>query len=190
MHIIISVLIHLIGFGAGLLICSLILPVIKINDDTNDNEIIFEFEYVEELEELLDSKKEESPIIKTNIITLDIPFLNNTVVMYYDTDKNAFCYYTKGDIIYKYLNVVCRKYVIDFNCPSLYKEDTSHYNTNTNTNTNMNMFIKKIERPTLDKDINKFILCGSLEDYAKIMNTSNVEVKDININEYLSQKFL
>ena len=179
-----SFIIHSVGIVFGFFICSLVIPLPKEINDID--EVPLEFEYVEELENLIDLKKEESPIIKTNITKLELPLLNNTVIMYYDPEINTFCYYTKGDIIYKYLNVVCRKYVIDHNCPSLYKEDTSHTSHTSHTTcetTKNNLFVKKIDRPTLDKDINKFILCGSLEDYNKI----DIEIEnDISILDYIT----
>jgi hypothetical protein len=102
--------------------------------------------------------------------------------MYYDEDKNAFCYYTTGDILYKYLNVVCRKYVIEHNCSSLYKDEISHF-VESNSKTN-DLFIKKNIKKTLEKNINQFILCGTLEDYYKKIQPSIIN--DIDIVEYLT----
>ena len=181
--IIASLLIHAFGIVLGFYLCTLILPPLKHDEIENESDILFEYEYVDELEELIDSKKEESPVIKTNITTLDIDILNNKVIMYYDVEREAFCYYTKGDIIYKYLNVVCRKYVIDYNCPSLYHEDTSRMSVPEQTS-EQTLFVKKVERPVLNKNINKFILCGSLEDYK---NTQSKPVeKDITFLDYMS----
>jgi len=175
MYIILSFLIHMAGLVSGLLLCVIFLP--KQAEIDMPDEILPEYEYVEELEKLMESGTEESPISKDNVIKVDI--INNTVVMYYDPEKEAFCYYTRGDVIHKYLNAVCRKYVIDFNCPSLYKEDTSHI-IKTETFGN-ELFVKKVERTMMEKSINKFILCGTLDDYYKVEPEDN----DIDIIDFL-----
>ena len=175
-QIIMSLLIHAAGIMGGLILCVIFLPK-PIALDMPD-EILPEYEYVEELEELVDSGVEESPVSKDNVVKVDI--INNTVVMYYDPDKEAFCYYTKGDIIHKYLNAVCRKYVIDFNCPSLYNDEESH--TLKTVSFGNQLFVKKVERTLIEKKINKFILCGTLDDYYKVEPEEN----DIDIIDFLN----
>lgn len=175
MYFILSFFIHMAGIVSGLMLCVIFLPKPQAIDEPD--EILPEYEYVEELEELIDSNAEESPVSKDNVVKVDIN--NNTVIMYYDPEKEAFCYYTRGDVIYKYLNVVCRKYVIDYNCPSLYKdEDSRSFKTEKFGN---ELFVKKVERTMLEKNINKFIQCGSLEDYGKVEPEEN----DIDIIDFL-----
>jgi hypothetical protein len=192
---IISLLLHLFSMFSGFYLATLMLP--NYNKLNMDEEELLEKEmiehckrhmftnmYVDELEELEDS---ESFICnKKNIITLDIPFLNNTIIMFYDSDKEAFCYYTKGDVIYKYLNVACRKYVIEYKCKHLYSDGESQIVKTLDTIKENSMFVKKIERQLLHKDTNKFILCGSLEDYYKSLIVT--EDNDIDIIDYLSFK--
>ena len=186
MNILLSFIVHAAGIAIGYLLCAFILPPIPINDtyDKDEKEILFEYEYVEELENLLISNVEESPIDISNVTVLDMPHLNNTIIMYYDPNRDAFCYYTRGDVIYKYLNVACRKYVVQYNCPSLYREEESHINIpeKQNENHEESIFMKKVEKPTFEKNINKFILCGSLDDYNKVIPEEN----DINILDYLN----
>jgi hypothetical protein len=141
------------------------------------DEILPEYEYVEELEDLINSNVEESPVSKENVVTVDI--INNKVIMYYDPEREAFCYYTKGDIIHKYLNAVCRKYVIEFNCPSLYKDESSH--TVTTERFGNELFVKKVEKTLIEKNINKFILCGTLDEYNKVEPEDN----EIDIIDFL-----
>lgn len=174
-HYILSFFIHAAGIVSGLMLCVIFLP--KHKDIEMPDEILPEYEFVEELEELIESGVEESTVSKENIVIVDI--INNTVIMYYDPDKEAFCYYTKGDIIHKYLNTVCRKYVIDFNCPSLYKDEDSHM-VKTEKFGN-ELFVKKVERTLIEKNINKFILCGTLDDYYKVEPEEN----DIDIIDFL-----
>jgi hypothetical protein len=147
---------------------------------------MFTHMYLDELEEL-DIVDSSMCLNKNNVVTLEIPFLNNTIIMFYDADKEAFCYYTKGDVIYKYLNVACRKYVIEYKCKHLYSSGESQM-VQTIVNSDNKMFVKKIERPLLHKNTNKFILCGSLDDYYKslIVNEDN----DIDIIDFLSMKDL
>jgi hypothetical protein len=141
--------------------------------------------YLDELEVLEDSDSCKS-INKKDIVTLDIPFLNNTIIMFYDSDKEAFCYYTKGDVIYKYLNVACRKYVIEYNCKHLYSDGESQVVKSLEPIKENTMFVKKVERQLLHKDTNKFLLCGSLDDYYKSLIVT--EDNDIDIIDFLSMK--
>jgi hypothetical protein len=192
---ILSLLLHLLSIVGGFYMATLILPDYnKINMDEEElleQEMIehckrhmFTTMYLDELELLPDSSN--CVINKKDIITLDIPFLNNTIIMFYDSDKEAFCYYTKGDVIYKYLNVACRKYVIEYNCKHLYLDGESKIVKNLETIKENSMFIKKVERQLLHKETNKFILCGSLDDYYKSLIVT--EDNDIDIIDFLSFK--
>ena len=192
----ISLLLHLISMVGGFYIATLMLP--NYNKLNMDEEELLEEEmiehckrhmftnmYLDELEVLEDSDSSKC-INKKDVITLDIPFLNNTIIMFYDSDKEAFCYYTKGDVIYKYLNVACRKYVIEYKCKHLYSEGESQIVKTLDTIKENAMFVKKVERQLLHKDTNKFILCGSLEDYYKSLIVT--EDNDIDIIDFLSMK--
>ena len=175
MYLFLSFLIHIAGFASGLMLCVMFLP--KPKEIEMPDEILPEYEYVEELEDLIESSLEESPVSKDNVVKVDI--INNTVIMYYDTEREAFCYYTKGDVIHKYLNAVCRKYVIDFNCPSLYKDESAHIIKTEKFGNEL--FVKKVERSMIEKNINKFILCGTLEEYNRVEPEEN----DIDIIDFL-----
>lgn len=192
----ISLLLHLISMVGGFYIATLMLPNYnKLNmneEELLEEEMIehckrhmFTNMYLDELEVLEDSDSSKC-INKKDVITLDIPFLNNTIIMFYDSDKEAFCYYTKGDVIYKYLNVACRKYVIEYKCKHLYSEGESQIVKTLDTIKENSMFVKKVERQLLHKETNKFILCGSLEDYYKSLIVT--EDNDIDIIDFLSMK--
>jgi hypothetical protein len=163
------------GLASGIILCVIFLP--RPKEIEMPDEILPEYEYVQELEDLVESNVEESPVSKDNVVTVDI--INNKVVMYYDPEREAFCYYTKGDIIHKYLNAVCRKYVIEFNCPSLYKDESSH--TVKTERFGNELFVKKVEISLLEKNINKFILCGTLDEYYKVEPDDN----EIDIIDFL-----
>jgi len=143
--------------------------------------VMFEQLYIDEINELEDCST--SIIDKNNVVTLEIPFLNNKIIMYYDND--AFYYYTKGDVIYKYLNVACRKYVIEYNCRQLYMDDDVSTLVESIDTENNNVFVKKVEKPLLYKKCNKFILRGSIEDYEKTLIKR--EENPIDIMAFLSQ---
>ena len=221
-HYFLSAQLYIISFLFSFYLSSILIKNKYTNQDTSEDDrleqemiehcknYMFQYKYMDELEEL--DICFNSVVNKDNITTLEIPFLNNKIVMFYDTERKAFCYYTKSDVIYKYLNVACRKYVIEHNCRALYK-DQSYDNTlndntlndnNTNDNTNDNnqlslpilknvkklfatsLFVKKTEKPLLVKNVNKFILVGSLEDYEKTLLSNNLNVKNISFSEYLS----
>ncbi len=46
---------------------------------------------------------------------------NGNVIMFYDVVRETFTYYADNSIPYRYLQVLARKYVCTFKCPSLYK---------------------------------------------------------------------
>ena len=186
---------YVIGILFGFYVSSVCIKNKYINNDTtefdkleeqmveNCKNYMFQFKYIDELNNM-DSSMVNLILDKNIVTTLEIPFLNNTIIMFYDIDKQAFCYYTKGDVIYKYLNVACRKYVIENNCKHLYLETEPSKLINSVSFTN-NIFVKKQDKQLLNKNINKFILCGSLDDYNKLQYTPN-NVNNINIKDFLS----
>lgn len=195
-HYIDYFLLYVFSISVGLYITALVLPNKKY-DISEELEIelekemiehskkyMFEQLYIDEITQLEDCSS-SNIIDKNNVTTLEIPFLNNKIIMYYDND--AFYYYTKGDVIYKYLNVACRKYVIEYKCKHLYADDTiSTLVEHTINDATNNLFIKKVEKQMLYKKCNKFILRGSLEDYEKTLLTTREE-NPIDIIEFLSK---
>lgn len=195
-HYILNVQLYIVSFLFSFYLSSLIVKNNYINYDTTEDDkleknmieqskiFLFEYNYLDELEEL---ELKDTIVDKKNVTILEIPFLNNKIVMYYDTEKEAFCYYTKGDVIYKYLNVACRKYVIEHDCKHLYKvsENTKKIDKLSIEPIN-NIFIKKTEKLNneLIKNINKFILVGSLDDYEKSLLVTPIP-KVLSYNDYL-----
>jgi hypothetical protein len=144
--------------------------------------IHFEHLYKDELEQLpiMDVNTER---LKDKVLQLDVPM--NQVIMFYD--KDSFCYYTKyGDVIYKYLNVVCRKYVIDHNCRILYKEGMEPIAQEPILDMD-ECFTKKKPKPIREsKRINPLVRLGTIEDYydsKKIVPKNNISFMD-----YVSNK--
>ncbi len=86
------------------------------------NKLDFEYKYLDEIELLEDIVLEESYIKELENIKLEFEVPNNKLIIFYK--DSTFMYYTEfGDVIYKYLNVACRKYVIDNNCLQIYNYD-------------------------------------------------------------------
>jgi hypothetical protein len=178
----------------GVYICALTLPktvLYKFEEDDllekemieNCNKYMIECMYLDEIEQYNDTS---GIIDKNNIITFD--YLNNQIIMFYDPDKEMFCYYSKSDTIYKYLNVACRKYILEYKCKQLYHKEDSSKIIKKESITSHNLFVNKVEPSLLEKKINKFLYCGNLEDYEKIKQTNNEcnNYKDIDILEFIS----
>ena len=201
-HYFLSAQLYILSILFSFYLSSILIKNKYINQDTSENDkleqemithctnYMFQFKYLDDLNEV--DICFNNVVNKENITELEIPFLNNKIIMFYDTEKEAFCYYTKGDLIYKYLNVACRKYVIEHNCRHLYLDMESAKETvNENKIVSRivnNVFInnfKKSNKPLLTKNVNKFILVGSLDDYEESLN-DNVIVKNISFKDYCS----
>jgi len=176
----------------GLYISTLMLPKhILYNceeDDLLEKEMIencklflIETMYLDEIEDFNDSS---GIIDKNNTITFE--YLNNKIIMFYDPEKEMFCYYSKSDTIYKYLNVACRKYILEYKCKQLYHNQDTSKIIKKESVTSHNLFVNKVEPSLLEKRINKFLYCGNLEDYEKINQTNDCDYKDIDILQFIS----
>ena len=82
--------------------------------------IIFEEKYKEEYKKAEDTEisKERLEQLKNSILMERTPLGN--VVMYYDSSRETFIYYSDSTIPYRYLEVVARKYVVTNRCKKLY----------------------------------------------------------------------
>jgi len=103
---------------------------------------------------------------------MDIPFLNATVIMYWENDTFFYC--SNKDLIYKYLNVVCRKFIIENNAKQLYLDD-SHKNSQVYSS----LFVKqetnsnsKSKSNSLEKN-NNFIRMSTILDYFHKIKKNN-----------------
>lgn len=108
--------------------------------------------------------------------------LNVKVIMYYD---EGFYYYSTTDLVHKYLNAVCRKFVIENNAKQLYQESFSE---TIEPSVSSSLFITKQETTVQEKKINNFIRKGSLNDYERHKNKK--EIKPIDIIEFLKMRDL
>jgi len=177
----------------GLSVGFLLLPfVIRRKENEKEGIELDEFydklfistKFLEEVIEAPDSNlsQEELAQLKEKVLTYEIPYLKYHVIMYYDLESNAFCYYSNTDIIYKYLDIFCRKYVLDFNCKQLYKFSEETKIVEKKKMEQNGPFVSKVERLMLEKETNRFIYKGKLEEYGK---KESVVPREITFQEFL-----
>jgi hypothetical protein len=138
--------------------------------------------FVDEVEDAPNSSltEEELNNLRDKVLDYDIPYLGHKVILFYDHSKEAFCYYANSTIIYKYLNVVARRYVLDYGCKQIYKELIPSIKVEEKTVTFGN-FVPRVGKTELTKDVNKFIYLGNMHDIpAKVE-----DVKKISFSDYM-----
>jgi hypothetical protein len=136
----------------------------------------FENKYLDEYEQL-EEKDVDVTLLKET--TLEIPFLKTTIIMFYE---DGFKYYSNTDPIYKYLNVACRKFVVENDAKKLYQEGETETKTEKVTS-DSDLFVTKAETSLLEKKCNNFVRVGSIYDYN---DKNNIKlVKEIDILDFL-----
>lgn len=82
--------------------------------------VVFEEKYKEEYKNAEETEldKERLEQLKNSILIENTPLGN--VVMYYDSSRETFIYYSDSTMPYRYLEVVARKYVVTNRCKKLY----------------------------------------------------------------------
>ena len=151
------------------------------NFETRLQEENFEYKYLDEYEQLeeIDITLDKLNELNHKEITLEIPFLKATIIMFYEDD--TFKYYCNTDVIYKYLNVACRKFVIEYNAKKLYVD--GQHEEKTTDSVHSELFVTKSETKILERKINHFIRIGSIHDYN---DKNNIKlVKEIDILDFL-----
>jgi len=136
----------------------------------------FEHKYLDEYEKL-EEKDVDVTVLKET--TLEIPFLKTTIIMFYE---DGFKYYSNTDPIYKYLNVACRKFVVENDAKKLYQQGETETKTE-KVKSDSDLFVTKAETTLLEKKCNNFVRVGSIYDYN---DKNNIKlVKEIDILEFL-----
>jgi len=157
------------------------LKMIEYQDQLN-----FEYKYIEEVEQMqLNLNLNTSELKETK---MDIPFLNTTVIMYWENE--IFYYYSTTDLIYKYLNVVCRQFIIKNDAKQLYLDGS--YNETNSPSVSSSLFVTKQETNSFEKKINRFIRMGTIIEYDQkntVLKNKNKDIKEIDILDFLSKKF-
>jgi hypothetical protein len=184
--------IYFVGLSVGFLL----LPfVIRRKENEKEGIELDEFydklfistKFLEEVIEAPSSNlsQEELAQLKEKVLTYEIPYLKYKVIMYYDLESDAFCYYSNTDIIYKYLDIFCRKYVLDFDCKQLYKFSEETKVIEKKKVEQRGPFVSKVERLMLEKETNRFIYKGKLADYDK---KETLTPREITFQEFLVLK--
>jgi len=103
-------------------------PIKKIEyEDKYKSDLLKYYENIRKDKDIIDTDR--WAYLRNNILMENTPLGN--VILYYDSVKDTFCYYSDRIIPYKYVDTVCRKYVIKFQCVQLY------FDINNNTNNNV-----------------------------------------------------
>jgi hypothetical protein len=152
--------------------------------DEQYDQLFLSFKFLNEVDEapMSELTTEELKGFRDKILHYEIPFLGQKVMMYYDQEKETFCYYANTNIIYKYLMVVARKYVLDFQCKQIFKEMENTMKKEEKS-VQFSAFVAKPGKVFLEKEMNKFLYLGNLDDYKPISE----KPKDITYSEYLKQ---
>jgi hypothetical protein len=181
-----------IGFSflfAGLFIKNLTLK--ELEEDAEEDRLAlkrleeenFEYKYLDEYEQLEETLIENDDL-KGKETTLEIPFLKATIIMFYD---NGFKYYSNTDVIHKYLNVVCRKFVIEHNAKKIYIDGKVEEVIQKEVKSDSELFVTKAETMMLERKCNQFIRVGSIHDYN---DKNNIKlIKEIDILDFLQNNF-
>jgi hypothetical protein len=94
----------------------------KNEDKKEKNQEKYEDKYKNKLEQIeqRNLSNEELSNLKHSIIIENTPLGN--VILFYNSEKESFIFFSDHVIPYRYLEVIARKYVITFNCKSIYIE--------------------------------------------------------------------
>jgi hypothetical protein len=162
---------YLAGFGLSVLLFPLCIHQKLVSDeearriDEYYNNLFIEHKFIQELEEAPMStlSAEELSALKNEVLYYEIPSLHYKVHMFYDSEKNAFCYFAANELPYKYADVFCRHYVLEHKCKQVYVFPEEATETETKEPEQFGPFVVKKERSFLQKEINKFIYMGKRE---------------------------
>lgn len=86
---------------------------------------------------------------------------NGNIIMFYDYKRETFAYYADNVMPYRYLEVLGRKYVCTFFCPSLYQYLPPDQVANVATNDTVENEKKEEKEETVDPVINDVVLVNS-----------------------------
>jgi len=168
-----GLMVYLVGVGLSLLLFPIcisqkLLPEEEAKRiDEYYNNLFVEHKFIQELEEAPMStlSLDELAALKHEVLYYEIPSLHYKVHMFYDSEKNAFCYFAAHEIPYKYADVVCRHYVLEHKCKQVYVFPEEAVETETTEpKEQTGPFVAKKEiRHLLQKEINRFIYMGKRE---------------------------
>jgi hypothetical protein len=154
--------------------------------DQDYDKLFLSYKFVDEVDEAPQSTltEEELEGLRDKVLHYEIPYIDQKVILFYDHKRGGFAYYANHGIIYKYLNVAARKYVLDYGCKQVFKEMVPSIRKEEKAVTS-SQFVAKAGKTFLQKDMNSYHYLGSFQDFDKI--TSPVEHKKIDFAEYMKQ---
>jgi hypothetical protein len=127
--------------------------------------------------------------LKKNVLIENTPFGN--VIMFYDSSKNSFIYYSDKTLSYPVVNTVGRKYVLTFGCEFLYVDENNPIKKSTTiespsskplnkpTTTNKNVYAKFKNYKNPNSTTTPILSTSSSSN-----NKKKEEVKEEQINRY------
>jgi len=151
-----------------------------IDLDEQYDRLFLSYKFVDEVEEAPPSEltEEELKELRNKRLTYEIPYLKQPVMMYYDHEKESFCYYAQTNLIYKYLMVVARKYVLEFKCKQIFREMVPSMKKEQKT-VHYSAFVDKPGKVYLEKEMNRFHYLGNFP-----IDKLTLEPKQINYSDY------
>ena len=152
-------------------------------DQTYD-QLFLSYKFVDEVEEAPDSSltEEELDGLRDKVLHYEIPYNGQKVILFYDHKKGGFSYYANSGIIYKYLNVAARKYVLDYGCKQIFKEMVPSMKKEEKA-VHSSMFVSKAGKTLLEKDMNQYHYLGTFQEFETKNNQT--EHKKIDFSEYM-----
>lgn len=183
-QVIITTSLYSIGIVIGFLLIPFFMKVpldekAGVELDKKYDELFLVYKFVDEVEEapMSDLSSEELEGLRDKQLTYEIPYLNQIVVMYYDHEKEEFCYYAKTNLIYKYLMIVARKYVLDFKCKQIFKEIVPSMKREEKA-VQFSAFVAKTSKTFLEKEMNVFHYLGQFPIEKKLLEPKNINYSD------------
>jgi hypothetical protein len=150
--------------------------------DKDYDQLFLAYKFVDEVDEAPQSTltEEELGELSNKVLHYEIPYINQKIILFYDHKKGGFSYYANSGIIYKYLNVAARRYVLDFACKQIFKEMVPSMKKEEKTVTFGN-FVPKVGKTLLEKDLNQYHYLGTFQDFER----KPVNHKKIDFSEYM-----
>ncbi len=179
-------------FGSSIFFVFITQQVYKkkiINNDKKKTLSLYENKYKERFNKLANCKLEKENLsnLKNNIVIENTP--KGNVILFYDHDYLSFFYYCDNkDISYYYLETVSRKYVIQFNCKSIYLIQNDENKEKKEKKVNKVFAnLKSKKNDLIDQEGNKYRYCGKINFFSffkKKENKKQISFKDFkNLNK-------
>lgn len=150
--------------------------------DKTYDQLFLAYKFVDEVDEAPESclTEEELEDLRDKVLHYEIPYVKQKIILFYDHKKGGFSYYANSGIIYKYLNVAARRYVLDYGCKQIFKEMVPSMKKEEKT-VSFGNFVPKIGKTLLEKDMNLYHYLGTFQDFEK----KPIDHKKIDFSEYM-----